>query len=73
MVFGGISRLQIERMDVLGILRTVAVVIDISQHTSLEAVIRIVGDRRQNTEVPAGLNLAAKRVHFLRLGLLLGR
>ena len=73
MVFGGISRLQIERMDIFRILRTVAVVINIGQHTSLEAIVRIVGDRRQNTEVPAGLNLATKRVHFLWLGLLLGR
>ena len=42
-MFGRVSSLDIQRVDILRILRTVAVVIDIRQHTTLEAIVGIVG------------------------------
>ena len=73
-VFGRVRTLKIERVDILGVLLAITIVIDIGQHTSLKTVVGIVRYRGQDTEVPTGLDLTPQRVHFLWLGLfLLGR
>ena len=64
MVFGGIGRLNVERVNVFGILTAIAVVINVGEHTTLEAVVGIIGDRRQDTEVPAGLDFITQGVHL---------
>ena len=68
MVFCCVRSLHVNRMDILGVLRTIAIIIDVSQHTSLKTIVRIIGDRRKNTEVPTGLDLPSQRIHFLRFG-----
>jgi hypothetical protein len=72
MVLGGVSSLEVERVDILGILATVAVVIDISEHTTLETIVGIVGYRWQDTKVPTCFDFTAEGIHLLRLRLTLG-
>ena len=71
-MLGGIGRLEVERVDILRILAAVAVVIDIGQHAALKSVVGVVSDRGQDTEVPTGLDLIAKRIHLHFLLFLLG-
>ena len=70
-VLGGIGGLEIEGVDIFGVLRTVTVVIDVRQHTALETVIGVIGDRRQDSEVPSGLDLTSEGIDFLRFGFFL--
>ena len=56
--FGGISRLEIEGMEVIGIGGTVAKVVNIGQHAVLEALVRIVSHAGQNAERPTGAYFA---------------
>ena len=46
MMFGRVSRLDIQRVNILRILRTVTIIIDITQHTALETIIGIIRHRR---------------------------
>ena len=72
MMLGGVSCFHVERVNILGVLRTVAVVVDVREHTALESVVGIIGNGGQDTEVPACFDLATKRIHFLGFGLALG-
>ena len=67
----GVGGFKIERVDILGILRTISIVIHIGEHTTLKTVVGIVCHRRQNTEIPSGLDFASERVGFLRFGVFL--
>ena len=64
-VLGGICCLGIKRMDILWILRTITIVIDVRQCTTLETKIGIKCHRRQRSKVPTCLYLAPKRIHLL--------
>ena len=70
-VLGRVRRLDIQRVDVFGVLLTVSVVVDVGQYTALKTVVGVIGDRRQDTEVPTGLDLTSQGIHFLRLGFFL--
>ena len=70
-VLGGISRLRIQRVDILRVLRTIAIVVNIGQSATLETQVSIKSYRWQYAEVPTRLNLTTERVHLLNF-LLLG-
>ena len=70
-VLGGISRLCIKGMDILRVLRTIAIIVNIGQSATLETQVSIKSYRWQHAEVPTCLNLTTERVHLLDF-LLLG-
>ena len=73
MVLGGVGCLEIQRVDIFGVLAAVAVIVHVGQHTALKTIIGVISYRRQYAEVPTSLDLSAQRIHLLRLGLLFGK
>ena len=62
-----ISSLSINRVDILRILRTISIKVDISECTSLKTKVCIKSHRRQSTKIPTCLDLTTHRVHIMNL------
>ena len=66
-MFGRVRRLDIKRMNIFRILRTITIIINVGQRAALKTKVGIVGNAWQCAKIPAGFDFFLGSSHRIRL------